>query len=297
MLFSMATSSLERPVTGLKLRINIAIRHAIGLTQDPPVICPDPELSYMPVDGVARLVNGDLASMLVGGIASLFFQMIHPYAMAGVAQHSRFQHDPFGRMLQTANFIGFTTYGEEQTARAAIERVLAVHEAVRGTADDGVAYYANDPELLRWVHCAEIAMFLEGFRVFGHTPLLAGEQDAYVAEMSRLAEDFSIPNPPLSLTGLNEQLESFRPVLRLSADGVIARDWLRRDVITKPGQRLVFWFITRSALTLLPPWARDILGAGKTTKIDRYLVVPVMRLLGRFIHYVVPPTNRVTLEN
>jgi uncharacterized protein (DUF2236 family) len=65
--------------------------------------------------------------------------------MAGVAQHSRYREDPRGRLLQTANFIGRTTYGSKATAYADIERVLAVHQAVRGVADDGDAYYANDP--------------------------------------------------------------------------------------------------------------------------------------------------------
>ena len=89
----------------------------------------------MPVDGITRVVHADLPAMLIGGLASLLMQMNHPGAMAGVAQHSRYQDDPLGRMLQTANFIGFTTYGTKATAAAAIERVLAVHEAVRGVAN------------------------------------------------------------------------------------------------------------------------------------------------------------------
>src|ERR1035437_7698217 len=64
-------------------RLNLRIRHAIGLTQEPPPMCEDPELSYMPVDAVARLVHGDLSTMIIGGLGSLFLQMLHPYAMAG----------------------------------------------------------------------------------------------------------------------------------------------------------------------------------------------------------------------
>ena len=39
-----------------------------------------------------------------------------PHTMAGVAQHSRYREDPLGRLLQTANFIGFTTYGTKAQA-------------------------------------------------------------------------------------------------------------------------------------------------------------------------------------
>ena len=105
--------------------------------------------------------------MLVGGLGSLFIQMLHPHTMAGVAQHSRYREDPLGRLLQTANFIGFTTYGTKAQAYASIERVLAVHQVVRGVADDGVTYYANDPHLLAWVHAAETSMFLTAYRRFG----------------------------------------------------------------------------------------------------------------------------------
>ena len=139
-------------VTGLKKRVNVAIRDAIGLSQNPPPICQDPDEAYTAIDSVARLVHGDLASMVIGGLASLFLQMLHPRAMAGVAQHSRYQDDPFGRMLQTANFIGATTYGSKSSSKKSIKRVLQVHEQVVGLTNQGEPYAANDRDLLSWVH-------------------------------------------------------------------------------------------------------------------------------------------------
>ena len=65
----------------------------------------DPEVAYLPVDGMARLVHGDLPSMLIGGVSSLLLQMLHPLAMAGVAQHSRYRDDALGRLEQTATFM------------------------------------------------------------------------------------------------------------------------------------------------------------------------------------------------
>ncbi len=132
----------------LRRRANARIRAAAGLNVSPPPRCSDPHEAFGDVYGVARVVHGDLPSMLVGGLGSLFFQMLHPYAMAGVAQHSRYQDDPLGRLLQTANFISATTYGTRATAQGAIERVLSVHRFVHGVADDGQPYDANDPHLL-----------------------------------------------------------------------------------------------------------------------------------------------------
>ena len=155
--------SLQR----LRQRANVSIRRAAGLSKDPPARCDDPKVAYSDVHGVTRIVHGDLPSMLVGGVGSLFFQMLHPLAMAGVAQHSRYQDDPFGRLLQTANFIGATTFGSKESAHVAIERVLNVHQFVHGVGDDGRAYDANDPHLLLWVHCTELFMFLNSYQRFG----------------------------------------------------------------------------------------------------------------------------------
>ena len=271
---------------------NRSIRSSIGLTQDPPPICDDTELAYFPVDGIARLVHGDLAAMLAGGIGSLFYQMLHPYAMAGVAQHSRYQDDPLGRMLQTANFIGFTTYGTKATAAAAIERVLAVHEAVRGVADDGTPYYANDPHLLLWVHCAEISMFLEGYLRYGPEKLTRDECDNYVSEVARIARDMGVPNPPNSYDELQSCLQSFAPELRLSADGAVARDWLRRGVMVQGWQRAGYRLVVRASFLLLPPTAQSALGVRPHPVMDALFTRPLMKLLAGVMHRVVPPVRR-----
>jgi len=274
---------------GFKERFNVAIRNTIGLTQDPIPICDDPEISYMATDSIARLVHGDLASMLIGGIASLFFQTLHPYAMAGVAQHSRYQNDPLGRMLQTANFLGFTTYGPKDLAYSSIERVLAVHEAVRGTADDGVEYYANDPHLLLWVHCAEISMFLEGYLKFGRKHITDRERDTYVLEMSQLALDFGITDPPRTYQELQDELSRFRPELRLIPEGAVARDFVAHEIIKERSKKIVFWFFVQSSYALMEPWAQDLLGAPKRVRLNKYFIKPVIHLLSRCLRIFVPP--------
>ena len=60
--------------------------------------------------------------------------------MAGVADHSDYRHDPWGRLHRTAEFLAATTYGDSVTAQAAVDRVAAVHRHVRGVAPDGRPY-------------------------------------------------------------------------------------------------------------------------------------------------------------
>jgi uncharacterized protein (DUF2236 family) len=232
--------------------------------------------------------------MLIGGLGSLFFQMLHPCAMAGVAQHSRYQDDPLGRLLQTANFINATTYGPVPAAQAAIQRVRNVHKFVHGVADDGEAYDANDPHLLLWVHCAEISMFLTSYRRFGALTLSDEEADQYVREMVPLALDLGVVNPPNSLEELNATLRSFQPELRLSADGRVARDFIAHGVMKSRAQRLVYRLLVLSAWSLLSSWAQELLGVHVNEVRDRVTVRPATKVLCRLIRLAVPPISRQT---
>lgn len=255
-------------------------------------MCTDPQRAYMPVDGVARVVHGDLATMIIGGLASLFLQMLHPYAMAGVAQHSRYQNDALGRLLQTANFIGHTTYGTTTQARLDIERVLAVHEAVRGVADDGVAYYANDPHLLAWVHACETSMFLAAYRRYGRQGLSDADADAYVAEMAHLARDLGAQDPPTTVAQLDAQIEAFRAELRLSADGEVARRFVAEGFVRGALQRAVQRLFVRAAYQLMTPWARAQLGV-RSSRLE-FAVGPLSRVTCAVVRRFVPPTERTT---
>ena len=62
-------------------------------------------------DAVIGTVHGDVVSMMVGGVAALLLQMLHPLAMAGVAGHSGYKSDPWGRLQRTSEYIAATTFG------------------------------------------------------------------------------------------------------------------------------------------------------------------------------------------
>lgn len=293
----MSVANWKEAPARFRSKANMSIRHAVGLTQDPPPRCEDPSIAYFPIDGIARVVHGDLSSMMVGGLGSLFFQMLHPHAMAGVAQHSRYQHDPLGRLLQTANFIGATTYGSSATAYAAIEQVLAVHQGVRGLADDGVPYYANDPHLLAWVHAAETSMFFSGYQRFGRHKLSRNDADTYVREMAVLARDLGVKSPPQSVLELDAVLRDFRPELRLSPDGVIARDFVIDGFVDGPVQKAAYRLLVASGLDLLEPWARELLDVAPRPTGIRASVRLATSALCKTLRTFVPPVKRVRLTD
>ena len=276
-------------LTQLRRRVNRDIRRAVGLSKEPPPRCNDPEEAYFALDSVARTIHGDLPPMLVGGLGSLFIQMLHPHTMAGVAQHSRYREDPLGRLLQTANFIGFTTYGTRDQAYASIERVLAVHQAVRGVADDGVSYFANDPHLLAWVHAAETSMFLTAYRRYGARRLSDDDGDRYVKEMAHLAIDLGMVNPPTSVAELEATVQRFRPELRLSPDGAVARDFVIRGVQRGLIQRSANWLLVRGSFALMAPWQLELLGVRRRPMTDRLFIHPATALLCRLLRLFVPP--------
>ena len=235
--------------------------------------------------------------MLIGGLGSLFFQMLHPLAMAGVADHSRYQEDPLGRLLSTANFISATTFGSRASAQAAIDRVLNVHQFIHGVADDGRPYDANDPHLLLWVHCAEISMFLSAFRRFGSRRLSESEADRYVAETAQLAEALGVEKAPRSVRELNAALNSFRGELRLSSDGAVARDFIAYGLMKSRTQKLVYRLMVLSAWSLLPTYAQELLGVRRSSLADRLFLRPATSLMCAVMRLAVPGPRQVAITS
>ena len=85
-------------------------------------------------DRPIRIIHAD-SCMFIGGLRALLFQSLHPLAMAGVASHSDFKADPWGRLQRTADFLAATTFGPESESQRAIDLVKRVHVRVVGTAD------------------------------------------------------------------------------------------------------------------------------------------------------------------
>src|ERR1700680_4345065 len=84
-------------------------------------------------DRPIQRVHGD-SSMFVGGIRALLLQSLHPLAMAGVNAHFGYRGGPWGPVQPAGYFLAVTTFGRASDAKAATERVRAIHRRVTGTA-------------------------------------------------------------------------------------------------------------------------------------------------------------------
>jgi uncharacterized protein (DUF2236 family) len=206
-------------------------------------------------DRPIRRVHAD-ASMFVGGLRALLLQSLHPLAMAGVAEHSDYRGDPWGRLQRTSTFLAVTTFGTAADAQRAVDRVRGIHRRVQGVAADGRAYSAADPHLLEWVHIAEAHSFLLAHRLYGAAPLDRAGRDGYVADMAEVAARLGVVDPPRTERELSDRLDAFRPELRSTA---AARDAARFLLLTPPlpvAARAPYGLLAATSVSMLPGWAR-----------------------------------------
>ena len=205
-------------------------------------------------------VHGDFPAMLCGGISALMLQMLHPLALAGVWDHSNFRDDMLGRLRRTSQFIAGTTFGATADAQRLIDRVRRIHDQVRGTSPDGRPYAANDPELLRWVHVAEVHSFLEGYRRYGGRTLSGADQDRYYDEVAVIGEALGATDLPRSRQAVAAYLDRMRFHLRYDQRTAEVLSLVLSapapNRLTKP----VGYLVSRAAIDLLPEWAAVMAG-------------------------------------
>ena len=299
-----ATAAPLRLVDGLTAPARVTLtndmRRSMGVTSKPPPPSTDPDLSYLPPDGVARLVHADLPTMLIGGISALLLQALHPLAMAGVAEHSNYQHDPLGRLGRTANFVGTTTFGTVAEAEKAIAQVQRVHRRVHGVAPDGRTYRADDPDLVTFIHVAEVSSFLESARRFGPRLLSPDQCDRYYAEVAPVALALGAGWVPRTSMEVESYFGRIRPELYAGPQARQARDWLRRGVATKPEERAVYAVLMAAAISILPRWARRELGLSAPASLDLLVdtaaVIPLARGLSAALRWVVSGRGHVAVD-
>lgn len=216
----------------------------------------------------------------LAGVRSLMMQALHPLAMAGVAQHSTWKQDPFGRLAATSGYLLTTTYGDTASALAAAAWVRKIHTRVRGTDHEtGLPYSAEDPDLLLWVHAGMVDSIVEVVRRYGR-PIEPGAVDLYVAEMVTFAEIVGVPREqvPTTAAALREYIESVElrqatPAAKDAISIVLDPPDLDEDL------RELWHDLGEVAVGTLPDWARAMYGfqAPPAALMERE---PVRQMLG-----------------
>jgi len=201
----------------------------------------------------------------IAGVRALFLQALHPLAMAGVHKHSDFDTAFWPRLQRTAQYVTTVAYGTTEQADAAVARVRTAHRRVRGVDPvTGQHYAASDPELLRWVHAAEVDSFVDAARR-GGVGLDGAQLDTFLAEQVRAAELIGVPDVPNDRAALAEYLRTVRPHLRSSPIARYAAVrlavppmplWVQLATPARP----LWSIIAGLGFTLLPPWARRLYG-------------------------------------
>lgn len=217
---------------------------------------------FFPAGGAAWTVHGGMPT-LVAGVRALLLQALHPGALAGVRDHSRYREDPLGRLAGTIQWIHTVTFGSRAQAIAGSNMVRTLHERVRGTYVDGHGttreYSANDPELAEWVHLAFTDAFLSAHERWGKP--IPGGADGYVREWATAAELMGVDDPPRTAEELRSRIDAVTDAgdLRGGPDveeivRFIRRAPLRRTL--RPSYRVLF----RAAVSTMEPRHRALLG-------------------------------------
>ena len=131
---------------------------------------------------------------------------------AGVAQHSNYRKDPWGRLFRTLDRTTAIVFGSSEEAEQAASAVWNVHGRVEGATDDaagpfpaGTSYRARDPKLLMWVHATLVDTSMLVYDRYV-ARLSIAERERYYEEQKAMAEAFGVPRSeqPDTLADFNE---------------------------------------------------------------------------------------------
>jgi uncharacterized protein (DUF2236 family) len=211
-----------------------------------------------------RIMNSRI--MWVAALRALYLQALHPRVIRGTLQNApgiTQAVDGWARLRRTRKFIETRTFGTTAEAELAGRRVRTIHQALTGTDPDGTRYRVDDPELLLWVHCGEVASCADIARR-SRLPFSAADLDAFVAEQRTSAELIGIDRSaaPASMAELDGYYERIRPRLYACDE---ARRALRLTVHPpvpdgNRGLKLGLPPVAVLAFSTLPGWARRMYG-------------------------------------
>lgn len=227
-------------------------------------------------------VHREVAVLIAWGPAVLL-QFAHPLIAQGVADHSTFRTQRWGRVRRlhaTLNAMLDLCFGSEDEGRAAIARINAIHDRVYGRLPRaagrfaiGTGYSAHDPTLLAWVHATLLEMNLRVYELFvGSLPIEA--KDRYCAEAAAIELPLGISEGRLPRTFA--ELQRYSTTMLASGElavGDVARDLARAllyppvPLIARPG----IWWTRLVTIGLLDPAIRAAYGFSWDRRKERLL--------------------------
>ncbi|HET9973905.1 MAG TPA: oxygenase MpaB family protein [Streptosporangiaceae bacterium] len=202
--------------------------------------------------------------MWVAVVRALYLQALHPRVIRGTLQNAPALTEPvdaWSRLRRTRSFIETRTFGTTAEAERAGRLVRMVHEPLTGTDPDGTRYRVDDPGLLLWVHCGEVASCADIARR-SRLPFSAADLDAFVAEQ-RISAELIGADPataPASMAELGAYYERMKPALYACDEAKQALRLTFRPPVPDGNRALKLGLPPVSALAFatLPRWARQL---------------------------------------
>jgi uncharacterized protein (DUF2236 family) len=134
------------------------------------------------------LLNGDSVSWRYTGdwrlglvlARALLLQVCHPTIGAGVAEHSIFREDPWGRLRGSLDPVLETVYAADGAEVGA--RIREAHRAIRGTDASGRRYSAWEPEAYWFVLASGMESIVVMAERYFPSPMTRTERERLLAE-------------------------------------------------------------------------------------------------------------------
>jgi len=243
-------------------------------------------------DSVSWRIFKNPVALFIGGVAAVLLELAEPRVRSGVWDHTSFRTDPVTRLRRTGLAAMVTVYAPRETAEAMIAGVNRRHARVTGTADDGAAYAADDPDLLDWVQATASFGFLHGYHRFA-ARLSQADRDRFYAEAAPAARLYGALNSPMSEADLVQAFDAMAPRLQPSP---VIREFLgiiRKAPALPPGMRMLQPLLVRAAVDVLPAWAQERLDLGDQglAPWERPLVRAMGRAADRLALETLPPAQ------
>ena len=208
-------------------------------------------------------INGDIASVVLGGMGAIVMEILHPSVMAGVQDLSSYREDPYRRGRTTFGYVVTTTFANTNAATRLINAVKKMHQQVNGARPDGVPYRALDPELIGWVHtCIPWAVMTAYHRY--RRPLTDDERDRYLREQAVIGRMGGAGDIPETYAELRDYVEAMRAKLNVNHQTLEFFEFLMTmpfgmrapGPLSRPAHR----FQLEAGMSLMPGWARRMTG-------------------------------------
>ncbi len=195
-------------------------------------------------------------------LRSLALRVLHPEGLTSVFATAHRVDDPWDRLTGTLRQLGVVTFGNSIEAAMTGARVRAVLMQVHGVTPEGREYRGDDPDLLLWMHCCQVASFVEVTRR-GGLSLTNAQHETYIREQVRLAAVWGLEpdQVPASRSELTRYFRAARPALRMTATaraflGAVVAPALPDLMALTQRDRPSWAPVAGLAYGALPNWAR-----------------------------------------